>query len=77
MSAIDDLEAKVEAETTVEQGALTAFTTLNQELKDALANNDTARIQAVTQKIDANMQAWSIAMVTNTPAASAKRPHKS
>lgn len=72
--AVSDLEAKVAAETTVEESAITLLTNLTQLLKDALAGGGTpdevvARVSAVTTQIDAETQKLSQAVVDNTPAA--------
>jgi hypothetical protein len=71
MSAIDDLEAKVAAQETVEQSAIALLTGIGQELKDALANNDQARIEALSAKIDGDTQNLAAAVSANTPAAPA------
>lgn len=73
-NVLDDLEAKVEALTTVEKSAETLLKTLNDELKAALASNDTARIQAVVDKIDADSAALAAAVAANTPAAGSAAP---
>ena len=70
MAAIDDLEAKVTAQETVIASTVTLLAELNTELKGALANNDTARIQALTARIDADQQKLAAAVAANTPAAS-------
>lgn len=69
MAAIDDLEAKVAAEETAVQSAVTLLTELNTELKAALATNDTARLEALSAKIEADTQTLAAAVTANTPAA--------
>lgn len=69
MAAIDDLEAKVAAEETVEASVITLLGELSAELKAALAAGDTTRLQALSAKIDADTAALSAAVTTNTPAA--------
>lgn len=67
MALLDDLEAKVDAVTSVEQSAIT----LLQELSDALkaAGTDPVRLQAIVDKLDADQTALAAAVVANTPAA--------
>ena len=69
MSELDDLEAKVAAEESVEQSAITLLGTLKQELDAALADGDMGRIQALSDKIGADTDALSAAITANTPAA--------
>lgn len=67
MAAIDDLEAKVAAEETVQQSVITLLTELKTELDAALATGDTARLQALSAKIDADTQSLAAAVTANTP----------
>lgn len=69
MTVLDDLEAKASAQDTVIDGVATTLTTLRDELRDALAAGDTARIQAVVDHLDANTAelAEAIADVPPTP----------
>jgi len=69
MAAIDDLEAKVTAEETVEASAITLLQTIATELKDALAANDTPRLQALSAKLDTDTATLAAAVTANTPAA--------
>lgn len=69
MAILDDLEAKVAAETTVEASAIKLLTELSAELKAAVASNDPTRIQAVITTLDANNAALAAAITANTPAA--------
>lgn len=69
MAALDDLEAKVAAQETVQQSAITLLNEISAELKDALATGDTARIEALSAKIDSDTQALAAAVTANTPAA--------
>lgn len=69
MAAIDDLEAKVAAQETVEASAITLLQGLKTELDAALATGDTARLQALSAKIDTDTQALAAAVAANTPAA--------
>ena len=54
--------------TLVVTGAVTLLNSLSQMLKDALASNDPAAIQAVIDQIDMNRQALADAVTANTPA---------
>ena len=49
--------------------AVTLLNGLSQQLKDALAANDPAAIQAVVDQLDANTQSLADAVTANTPAA--------
>lgn len=57
MSVLDDLETRAQAQTTVIDGVRTTLQSLRDELADALESEDTARIQAVVDKLDANTDA--------------------
>lgn len=84
-SRMATLQQGVQAETDAEQaiikllkGQTDQLTDLNNQLKDALANNDPAGLQAVSDGLDnfistakANTDAMAAAAVANTPAASA------
>jgi uncharacterized alpha-E superfamily protein len=67
--ALDDLTAKVEAETTVNQSAVTLLQTLKTELDAAIASGDDSALQALSDKIGTNTQALADAITANTPAA--------
>jgi hypothetical protein len=69
MKTLADINASVQAETTVEQSAITLMTSLSQQLKDALATQDPAAIQAIIDQLDNNNAALAAAVVANTPAA--------
>lgn len=62
---LDELKAKVEAQTTVVQSVVTLLTDLAQRLRDAA--DDPAEIQAIADQVDANRQAMADAVVANTP----------
>jgi len=65
---VADIKAKVDAETTVEQSAITLLTNLSALIK---ANaNDPAAIQAIGNELDADNAALAAAVTNNTPAAS-------
>lgn len=69
MATLADITAAVAAEKTVEDSVVTLLQQLAQQLKDALANNDPAAMQAVVDQINANAKALSDAVTANTPAA--------
>lgn len=69
MATISDVQAKVTAEKTVVDSAVTLLGNLSQMLKDALAANDPAAVQAVIDAIDANTNELANAVTANTPAA--------
>lgn len=74
MTAVENLEAAVAAETTVEGGIVTLLGQLSTQLNDAIKNNDTARIQAVADHISQNTAVLAAAILANTPAAPAPAP---
>lgn len=70
MATLADIQAKVAAETTVEQSAITLLQELSQQLKDALANGaDPATLQAIADNLDQNNANLAAAITANTPAA--------
>ena len=69
MTVMDDLKASVQRNTDAEAAVVTLLQGISQQLKDALAANDPAAIQAVIAQIDTNTAAAAAAVVANTPAA--------
>jgi len=67
-AALDNLTAKVTAEETVISSAIALITGIKAALDEALAANDTAAIQAISDKIGADTQALADAVTANTPA---------
>ncbi len=72
MATIDDVKAKVTAQTTVIGGAVTLLKELKAKL-DA-AGTDPVKLQALSDEIGANTDALAKAVVDNTPAAPAPSP---
>ncbi len=66
---LDDLLKKVTEETAVEQSVIALLGGLSTQLKDALAANDPAKVQAVSDALDANIATMAAAVTANTPAA--------
>jgi len=66
VAAIDDLNAAVAQETTVNASVVTLLTNLSTALTAALANNDTAAIQSVVTAMNANAASLAAAVVQNT-----------
>lgn len=66
---LDEILVKVQAESTVDDSIIALLTGISQQLKDALALNDPAKLQAVADGIDANIAKIQAAVVANTPAA--------
>lgn len=62
---IDQLKAKVDAETTVVASTITLLGSLSAQI--AAAKNDPAKIQAIADEIDANSVALAQAVQANTP----------
>ncbi len=72
--AIDNLTAKVAAETSVTASLRVLLQTVADELKSALANDDSAALQALSDKLSADVDANTAAVVANTPAAPVPPP---
>lgn len=68
MSALDDLKAEVERNTSVEQSAVVLIQGLAQQLKDALEHDDTAALQDLTAKLSSSADALAAAVAANTAA---------
>jgi hypothetical protein len=66
---ISDLLAKAQEQKTVSDSVVALLGNLSQMLKDAIAANDPAQIQAVADLLDGNTKEISDAVVANTPAA--------
>lgn len=72
MSALDDLAAKVSANTDVVQSAITLLGTLKTELDAAIASapdDDGEALQALSDKLGSDDSALAAAVAANTPAA--------
>jgi N-acetylglucosamine kinase-like BadF-type ATPase len=66
MATLEELQTEVSQNTDVTQSAITLISGLSQQLKDALAANDPAAIQAVVDQLDANTNSLAEA-VANVP----------
>lgn len=64
---LDELKAKVDAQTTVIKSAETLLGQLAQMLRDAA--NDPAKVQAIADELDANTSELAASIQANTPAA--------
>lgn len=69
MATIQDVQAAVAAESSVDDSVVTLLQSIVQQLKDAQASNDPAALDAVVASIQANTKKLSDAVVANTPAA--------
>ena len=69
MASIDDVIAAAAAEKTVADSVVELLNRLTQLLKDAIATNDPAKVQAALDAINANKQELADAVTANTPAA--------
>lgn len=69
MNELKDLQAKVAANTTVEESAITLLTGLKASLDAAIASGDPATLTALSTSIDAETQKLAAAITANTPAA--------
>ena len=68
VATIADLKAAVEANGVVVQSAIVLIEGIAQALKDAIAANDPAAVQAVLDQLTAEKQALADAVAANTPA---------
>ena len=68
--ALDDLTAQVKANTSLEASATAAIQGLATQIKDALANDDTAALQKLSTDLSASADALAKAIPASTPAAS-------
>lgn len=66
---LDDLVAKVTAENTVIDSAVTLLSIIETELDAAIASGDPTKVQAVSDLIDAGQKKLADAVVANTPSA--------
>lgn len=69
MATLADIQAAVAAETEVENSVVILLNQISQQLKDAIASNDPAAMQAVVDQLDKNRQSLADAVSANTPAA--------
>jgi DNA-binding SARP family transcriptional activator len=69
MATIAEVTAAVARNTDAEDAALTYLKDISQKLKDALAANDPAALDALVAQIDANTAKAAAAIVSGTPAA--------
>ena len=69
MATMQDIQAHIASQSTVEDSVVALLSQVSQQLKDAQAQNDPAAVQAVIDQIDANTQKLTDAVTANTPAA--------
>jgi hypothetical protein len=69
MAAIDDLRARVEANRSVVESAVTLLTGLKKALDDAIASGDPAALQAISDDLANETSSLAAAVAANTPAA--------
>jgi chromosome segregation ATPase len=72
MSAVDDLAKQVEANTTIEQSAITLIQGLSAQL--SAAATDPAKVTALASQLSSSATALAAAIAANTPAAPAPAP---
>lgn len=68
MATIQDIQAAVAAESTVDDSIVTLLDNIVAELKAAQASNDPTALDAVVASIQANTKKLSDAVTANTPA---------
>lgn len=71
MTVLADLQAKVAANTTVVQSAVTLIQGLKAQLDAAIASGDPAQLQALSDQLGTDDAALAAAITANTPAAPA------
>lgn len=69
MATLTDIKDAVAAERTVVDSVVTLLADLSQRLKDAIASNDPAALQAIADDINREKEDLAAAIVANTPAA--------
>lgn len=75
MASIQDIKAKVEAQTTVVSSAVTLLQQLSNKIQELVNTGaDPAAIQAVLDELNANTDALATAVTANTPAAPVETP---
>ena len=68
-TTLDDIVSKVNDLGSVEDGVVTLLTDIKSKLDAAIASNDPAKLQALSDSLDAQKQKLADAIVANTPAA--------
>lgn len=66
---LDNLKAAVAKDTEVDSSAITLLNGLKAQLDAAIASNDPAQLQALSDQLGTNAQALADAVTANTPAA--------
>jgi hypothetical protein len=69
MAALDDLQAQVQANTNLEQSAVTLIQGLAKQITDAVSNNDSSALQALASQLNSSAAALGAAITANTPQA--------
>lgn len=69
MATMQELQAAVQRNTSVDDSVITLLQGISQQLKDAQAQNDPKAIQDVITQLDADTQKMTDAVTANTPAA--------
>jgi hypothetical protein len=75
MSALDDLQAQVQANTDLEHSAVQAIQGIAKQLQDALNSNDSAALNALAQQLNSSAASLGAAITANTPAAPTPDPN--
>ena len=68
MAALDDLQAQVQANTNLEQSAVTLIQGLAKQITDAVNSNDSSALAALAQQLNTSAAALGSAIAANTPA---------
>jgi len=68
MSKLDDLQAAVGRNHDAEDSVIALLRGISQQLKDAIASNDPAKLDALVAEVDASTEKLAAAVVENTPA---------
>jgi recombinational DNA repair protein RecT len=73
-AAMDRLREDVAAQKTVTSSVLTLLNDISNKLKDAITNEDTTAIEAISADLEANTKSLSDAVLANTPAQGTEPP---
>ena len=74
MGALDDLRAQVQENADLEQSAIAVIQGIAEQLREAVNNDDSDALQALSQQLDASAAGLAAAIAANTSAASTPPP---
>jgi chromosome segregation ATPase len=74
MAALDDLQTQVQANTNLEQSAITLIQGLAKQITDAVNSNDSSALAALAGQLNTSAAALGAAIAANTPQAPTPAP---